>query len=453
MLTYLLVIFLVLLFFGASIFLHEYGHYWVARKLGLQVDEFAIGFGPKICSFKVDGIDWSLRWIPAGGFVKLPQLQTSEVLEGDYGDNPLPAITPRDKILVSLAGPFMNVVFAFAVGTLIYFTGIPERVNPSEVGVVEKGSAEEKMGIKEGDVITEIDGRPVDTWEDIMTYVALAPKRIIPVGIKRGDDFKIYQLETIGEEENGIKQINLYMRDIPVVGQVQEDSPASRAGLQSKDKILEFNGEEVESRQQLIELVNSRKGEETELIVMRGNERVSALMTPEVFPGEDRARIGIAFLNGGTFRVRKPGPLPWETVGKVTRQTLMTIGALSQPKKTGVGISDLSGPVGIFANFSYYLATDIRLALGFLVLLNINLAILNLLPIPVLDGGHITFSLIEWITRKPMKGKIVEVSFMVCFVMLISLMLYVLSNDVRRMGMFKSMFQNEVRIEEADSPE
>jgi len=137
----------------------------------------------------------------------------------------------------------------------------------------------------------------------------------------------------------------------------------------------------------------------------------------------------------------------------VTEQTLMTIGALSQPKKTGVSPSDLSGPVGIFANLSYYLATDFRLALGFLILLNVNLAILNLLPIPVLDGGHITFSLIEWVTRKPMKGKLVEASYMVCFFLLISLMLYVTVRDLGRISLFKSMFESEVRIEEAGSPE
>jgi regulator of sigma E protease len=120
--------------FGASIFIHEFGHFWVARKLGMKVEEFAVGFGPKIYSWKRDGIEYSLRWIPAGGFVKLPQMITSEALEGknDYegvlkGDLPVPPAPPSHKILVAFAGPFMNVVFAFAIATVIYFVGLPCR--------------------------------------------------------------------------------------------------------------------------------------------------------------------------------------------------------------------------------------------------------------------------------------------------------------------------------------
>jgi regulator of sigma E protease len=114
----------VLAAFGASIFLHELGHFWVARKLGMKVEEFAIGFGPKIYSRTREGIEYSLRWIPAGGFVKLPQMITAEALEG-HADEQIPPAPPLHKILVAVAGPFMNVVFAFAIATLIYFVGLP----------------------------------------------------------------------------------------------------------------------------------------------------------------------------------------------------------------------------------------------------------------------------------------------------------------------------------------
>ena len=134
----------VILLFGASIFLHEFGHYWVARKMGMKVEAFAIGFGPKMFGWEKDGIEYSVRWIPAGGFVKLPQMLTSEMLEGsdEEADAPPPA-PPHAKIAVALAGPAMNIVFAFAIGLLLMFTGVPKLVNPSIIGDVAPGSVEE----------------------------------------------------------------------------------------------------------------------------------------------------------------------------------------------------------------------------------------------------------------------------------------------------------------------
>src|ERR1019366_931610 len=127
--------------FGASIFFHELGHFWTARKLGMKVEEFAIGFGPKIYSWKRNGIEYSIRWIPAGGFVKLPQMITAESLEG-HSDEPVPPAPPLHKILVAFAGPFMNVVFAFAIATVIYFVGLSVPDSQPIIGKVEPGSAE-----------------------------------------------------------------------------------------------------------------------------------------------------------------------------------------------------------------------------------------------------------------------------------------------------------------------
>ncbi len=166
-LTTIYVVAAVLVLFGAAIFIHEFGHFWVARKLGMKVEEFAIGFGPKIFSWKRDGIEYSLRWIPAGGFVKLPQMITSEALEGQTTEN-VPPAPPLHKILVAFAGPFMNVVFAFAIAMVIYFVGLPVPVNPPIIGYVEPGSAEAKLGIQEGDVIKAVNGKKINSWQDVL---------------------------------------------------------------------------------------------------------------------------------------------------------------------------------------------------------------------------------------------------------------------------------------------
>src|SRR5690348_8480195 len=177
------VIFAVLVLFGAAIFLHELGHFWVARKLGMKVEEFAIGMGPKIWSWKRDGIVYSIRWIPAGGFVKLPQMITSEALEGK-SEEVVPPAAPWKKILVAIAGPFMNVVFAFAIAASIYFVGLPVAVNPPIIGYVEPNSPEAKMGIQAGDTIVSVDNKPVKSWDDISVFAATARSSVMPVVIE-----------------------------------------------------------------------------------------------------------------------------------------------------------------------------------------------------------------------------------------------------------------------------
>ena len=144
-LTTIYVVVAVLLLFGAAIFVHEWGHFYVARKCGMKVEEFAIGFGKILWKYEKDGILYTIRMIPAGGFVKLPQMLTSEAIEGGNGSEetePLPDISPWAKIAVAVAGPIMNVVFAFVLATIIYFVGLPESITPPIVGALDKESEE-----------------------------------------------------------------------------------------------------------------------------------------------------------------------------------------------------------------------------------------------------------------------------------------------------------------------
>jgi regulator of sigma E protease len=166
-LTYILVGVAVVLMFGASIFVHELGHFLMALWRGMRVEAFAIGLGPKIWSQVRNGMDYSFRWIPAGGFVRLPQMFTSETLEGAAKNEEVPPAPPGSKILVAFAGPAMNVVFAFLVATVIYFVGLPVQVDPSIVGYVEPDSPEAKLGIQQGDRIVAVDGKRVNSWQDV----------------------------------------------------------------------------------------------------------------------------------------------------------------------------------------------------------------------------------------------------------------------------------------------
>ena len=447
------VVVVVLLFFGASIFVHEWGHYWVARRCGLKVEAFAIGFGPRIFGWTKDGIDYSWRWIPAGGYVKLPQMITSEALEGEAASKEkIPPAPPISKILVAFAGPFMNVVFAFFIGTVIYFVGLPVLVNPSIIGYVEPGSAEAKLGIREGDRIVEVNGEKVKSWQDVNLATILARSNVMPVVIERDGARSTYQLTAKVNEGMGLKVLNLDPRDHPEVLEVMSGGAAAAAGVKSKDGILVFAGVPVASREQLIGLIQKSADKTCEMVVKRGDQRVTLAITPKLDPGSKTGRIGVALGNSSVnvYEVQKPGPTPWAQIEDVWDKTVKTLSALFHSKQTGVGAKDLSGPVGILAILAAQVNTDYRLALSFLVLLNVNLAILNLLPVPVLDGGHIIMSVIEKIRRRPLSVKFVEYTTTAFAVLLISFMLYVTFFDIRRIPQFKALFKSETQIEQSE---
>ena len=453
-LTTIYVVAVVLLLFGAAIFIHEFGHFWVARKLGMKVEEFAIGFGPKIYSWKRDGIEYSLRWIPAGGFVKLPQMVTAEALEGQTTEN-VPPAPPFHKILVAFAGPFMNVVFAFAIAIIIYFVGLPVPVNPPIIGYVEPGSAEAKLGIQEGDVIKAVNGKKINTWQDIIINTAVARTSVLPVVIEHDGKEHTYRLQATADNALGLKLLNLDPRDHPEVVKVMPGTPAEKAGLKAKDVIISFAGVPVASQEQLIGLIRKRGAEATEMRVQRGAQKITLSVTPTVDPGTKFGQIGVMLGGQSTqlYIVQKPGPTPLKNIGGVLEQTYMVISALVHSHETGVGAKDLAGPVGILTMLAIEVKTDYRLALNFLVLLNINLAIINLLPIPVLDGGHILMSLIEKIRRRPMNVKLVEYVTTAFAIMLLSFMLYVtVFGDIKRLSFFRAMFDNTAQIEQTTAP-
>jgi len=450
-LGYAYVVAAVLFLFGAAIFVHEYGHYWMARRRGLKIVEFAIGFGPKIFAWtNKEGVEWSVRWFPAGGFVKLPQMITSEALEGGHDKaEPLPPVSPWSKILVAFAGPFMNVVFAFVLATILYFVGLPVLMNPPFIGRVDPESPEAKMGVQEGDRIVEVNGKAVKSWQDITFQVATARGAIMPVIIERDGERKTYQLTAKSSETIGLKWLNLDPREHPIVGTVQDGMPAAEVGLKQGDKFVSFNGVPVHDQGHLIDLVAKSEGKPSEVVVERAGEKKTFTVTPKYDPDTKRGRLGVGFA-GGVYELQKPGPGPWENVVGVVDKTIATLGALIYSKQTGVKASDLSGPVGIFGMLAIQVKTDWRLALNFMVLLNINLAVLNLLPIPVLDGGHIVMAIIERIRRKPISVKFVEYTTTAFAVLLISFMLYVTFFDIKRVPLFKNLLQRDTQVEKGE---
>jgi regulator of sigma E protease len=441
----------VVFLFGAAVFVHEFGHFWMARRRGLKVEAFAIGFGPKIFGWKKDGIDYSWRWIPAGGFVKLPQMLTSEALEGsnDTPTEKLPPVSPWSKILVSVAGPAMNVVFAFVVATVLYFTGIPISVSPSFIGPMDPKSPEAAMGIQEGDRIVSVDNQLVTSWEDIQKYTVLARTNVIPVIIEHDGVRKTYHLAAKVNDTIGGKFLNLDPRDHAEVEGVTDGMPAIKAGLKAGDEVLTVDNLPVYGEKRFVQMIEERAGKPTEIAVLRDKQRLAFTITPNNVSGKGKIGAMIGSSSEMRYQVQRPGPAPWTQVASKLQTTIDTFMALVHSKQTGVGAKDLSGPVGIFAMLAGWVYTDYRLALDFLVLLNVNLAIINLLPLPVLDGGHVAMSLLEWVRRKPLNVRFVEYATMLFAFLLISFVLYISAADVKRLPLLKSMFSGKTVIEQA----
>jgi regulator of sigma E protease len=467
----------VVFLFGAAIFVHEFGHFWVARWRGLKVEEFAIGFGPKIFSWTRQGIVYSVRWIPAGGFVKLPQMITSEALEGGsktkpvpeptvsaaskaviqaitvspVDDVPLPPVSALSKILVAAAGPAMNVVFAFAIATLIYFVGLPVHVNPPIIGYVDPKSPEGKMGIQQEDRVVAIDGQPVKSWDEIFHTTILALTNVFQVTIVRGGNSNVYTLTA--EANNGVmgvKTLNLDPKDHLEVGETTQGSPAAAAGLQAGDEIVAFAGAPISSHEQFTNLVQAFGGKKTALVVKRGNRPLTVELTPVFDKSLKAYLLGIRFAPGrDVFAIEHP--TPWAQVRDVWEQLSGTISALVHWRDSGVRASDLSGPVGIASMLAVEVKSDYRLALHFLVMLNLNLALLNMLPIPVLDGGHILMAILEKIRRRPMEVRFLEYTTTVFAVLLISFMLYITFFDIKRIPLLHILFNRQTQIEQPEN--
>ncbi len=446
-LSYGLVGIAVLLMFSASIFVHEFGHFLVARLRRMQVDEFAIWCGPKVFSFTRNGVLYSWRLFPGpiGGFVKLPQMVTSEALEGKSGA--VPPASPGSKIIVALAGPVMNGVFAFAIATVIYFVGLPVLVNPAIIGPVDPESPEGRLGIRQHDRIVAIGGKPVRSWEEINTITALAPTNVFEVTIQRQGVRTNHLLTARVHEVVGLKWLNLDPFEHPVIGAVESGMPAAEAGLKKGDRFVSFGGVPVISQEHLIDLVKRSEGKLSEVVVDRTGQKLSFNVTPRYDPKTRRGRMGVVFA-GGVYEVMRPGPTPWAQFASVWERTAGAIIAVMNSRQTGVRASDFSGPIGILAAMAIETKTDYRRALSFLVLLNVSLAVLNLLPVPVLDGGHILLSLIERIRRRPLSPRLVEHMTNVFAVLIISFMLYVTFFDFRRLPLLKAMFQRDAHVEE-----
>lgn len=429
---------LVLFFFGVTIFVHELGHFLMAKRRKMKIERFSIGFGPKILGWVgKDGVDYRVSWLPFGGYVSLPQMAPMEAIEGktETKAEALPPASPSSKILVAFAGPVMNVVFAFGLACLVWGIGLPMPVNPSVVGWVEPGSLEEQMGISPRDRIVQVNDRPAKTWIDVNRAVAISRESAVRLVVERDGQRQEFLVESTFDKQVGIKTINLYPQGRPFARSVNPGSPAEKAGVQPGDKFLTVGAAPVSSAEELRKLTGKCAEQPTPFKVMRDGKMLVLTITPAVDPQEKVGRIGIHLGDELEYQVVRPGPTPWAQFSEIMQMMGDTVYALFHAKQTGIGARSLSGPVGIMGGWWMEISHGgVMRGVWFAVLLNLNLAIVNLLPLPVLDGGHIIFSLIEAAWRRPLPARLVNMLQTGFAAVLIGFMLYITFFDIQRMS-------------------
>ena len=429
---------MVLLLFNVTIFVHEYGHFLLARWRGLQVDEFSIWFGPAIWQKRIGDVLFSLRSIPLGGYVKLPQLQPDDPIEGksQTPKEQLPPIRPIDKIPTLFAGSVFNFLFAIVIATFLWIVGVPvdRSLIDTTVCYVAENSAESAAGLRAGDKIVAVGGNEVHDWIDIKIETALAPTAVVDVSVLRNGKTELLRI-TPSKNALGLREINADSKQSVIVGETIEGAPARVAGLKPGDRIVSVNRAKLRNLDHLVAIISASSDKSCEVRVDRDGRRLTFNITPKFNPDEKRGMIGIRF-ESDTILIH---PTPIKQITAVILQMGRFIGAFFHHKETGVGVKDLAGQIGIVDHLYRAVASDIRLALYFLVLLNVNLAILNLLPLPVLDGGHIMFTLLEWIRKKPLNLRLMEGIQTAFVVLLLAFVVYVSFNDVKRLLLMRGI--------------
>lgn len=427
------IIFAVIFFLSFCILIHELGHFFVALWRGMYIERLSIGFGRKLWGKTYKNVEFVVSILPFGGYVALPQLEPTEE-PVDQNGNPLPPATPTDRILTAAAGPACNILFGFLLATALWAVKLerPMLMDEYHVAAVEEGSPEYKAGLRKGDVITKLNGEDVpENWQSLVQTIVLA-NETVEMSIRRDGEIKHIKYEKAENPDYENLPFPFFQVRVPVVARhVESGYPAAAAGIKQGDRFLSVNGDPVQDPQQFIDSVTGGEGKPVTVTVQRDGREITFSDIKPVREKIDDKTVHIIGVKPGVPH-RMVRISPWRQFVDVMARTGETLRAVISPG-TGIGARHMSGPLGILAiQYQVFKFQGWRYGLSFVVLVTFNLAVLNLLPIPVLDGGHIVFACLEGLLgiKIPSRGARIIQTFFV--VLLISFMLYVTFFDVNR---------------------
>ncbi len=477
MTTIFISIFFFVVALGILIAVHEAGHFIVARMCGVYVERFALGFGPRLFSFHDSkGTEYALCAVPLGGYVKMfgeeddsgdpEKKQSGEKSSNESADAVKAAVKPErneseafckkklwQKFLIVFAGPFFNIVLAWFLYTFTFIYGIPD-FKPV-IDITDSHGVAAEAGIASEDLIVAVDGVEVTDWEDtiyeLVSHVGEEKVSLeLVTDLGRGThknvdlNLKSWEIDPRNGDILGLLGISpLRGRIINEVAQVMDGSAADKAGFKVGDKFISFDGRPYTSWREFSEVVRSSPDKNIRVVVERERAQVTLDLRPEVKTGaqkegEPEKRYGFAGLSPRgeeikeVFFERKYNPFVAVVKGatKTVRMGVVTFEVIKKFFTGDLSIKNVSGPIGIAKGAGFTAKLGLVFYLGFIAMVSVNLGLLNLLPIPVMDGGHLMFYIIEGVRGKPLSPAIMQKLLILGMCLLMSLMVLAVFNDI-----------------------
>jgi len=421
---------------GILIFIHELGHFLAARSTGIKVEVFSIGWGKGIVSFKWKDTKIQIGWIPFGGYCKLAgDSPRDEIQEKPYEYY---SSSPYKRILVALGGPAFNYLFAIFLFTLIIIIGYEIKTysnriilaRDSELTSISGQTPAQQAGLQDGDIIVEINGKPIRNWDDITEHIVR--NALKPVQIKVRRDSQVYQTMAIPEldTETGRGLIGIQPWVEPVVGQVLPGEHAFHTGIQPGDRILSVDGKTILHYVDFYQAIKGKSGKDVEVIVERDGKPLTLQLVPELVDGYDSAGLIFKQL---TYRSERYPPhiacakgliKSAEAVRDTVRGIVLVFSGKIQARKAAAGPIKLIYLSGVIAKegFIYFLQVMSYISIAFFIM--------NLIPFPALDGSHIMISIYEITARKKPNLEVVHRIQTFGFLFLIVVLIFITMNDI-----------------------
>lgn len=423
---------------GVLVFVHELGHHLMAKRFGVRVLTFSLGFGPKLLSVHYGGTNYCLSAIPFGGYVRMAREHPGRPASGQPDEFLSKTKWQRFQILV--AGPVMNIALAVVITTIVLLHGLEMpayRSGPPVVGAVLPGSPAERVGLRRGDRILSVSGNPVTTWASLDVAIGMGPNRDVSLVLLRAGQAIPLTVRPEPHSSFEVSSIGVLPDVHPVIRSVTPGGAADRAGLKSGDVVTAIEGQPTIVPDDLVKSTSRHAGRTIDVTIRRDAQEYHLAVTP--FGHDGRGIIGA--VAGTPTALFQPGPLEALTLGvqgtiEAGGVVLTTIGGLLSGE---ISPRQLMGPVGI-AQLAGESARISWVALfGLMALVSLNLGIVNLLPIPVLDGGHIMILALEGMRGRDFTVGVRRTILRTGLALLLMLMATAFYNDVSRLGWIEQL--------------